>query len=144
MQNILNYIYRDEKLCTAGQPSDKEFEKISNEGYNVVINLALCESDNALSNEDKIVTQYKMSYIHIPVNWEEPEEKKLEEFFLILQALKEKKVFLHCAKNYRASMFFYLYEKCVLKKQNAKLILPKGYEPNETWKKFMEKYRKGI
>jgi protein tyrosine phosphatase (PTP) superfamily phosphohydrolase (DUF442 family) len=142
MQNILNYICRNDMLSTAGQPSNEEFKKIAKEGYEVVINLALCKSDNALKNEDKIVTEYKMSYVHIPVSWEEPEEEKLEEFFMILEALKEKKVFLHCAKNYRASMFFYLYEKCVLKKQDAKLVLPEGYEPNETWKRFMAKYTK--
>lgn len=138
MKSILNYISIDENLATAGQPSPEQFELIAKEGFEVVINLALCESDNALENEDKIVTSYGVSYVHLPVNWEKPQRKKLEEFFLILQALRGKKVFVHCAKNYRVSVFMYLYKKCILNQADVSLIAPNEFSPNEIWQEFIK------
>lgn len=138
MDKILNCIKIDDFISTAGQPSPEQFELIAKEGFEVVINLALCESDNALENEDKIVTSYGISYVHLPVSWEKPQRKKLEEFFLILQALRGKKVFVHCAKNYRVSVFMYLYKKCILNQADAILIAPNEFLPNEIWQEFIK------
>jgi len=75
---------------------------------------------------------------HLPVSWEKPQRKKLEEFFLILQALRGKKVFVHCAKNYRVSVFMYLYKKCILNQADASLIAPNEFSPNEIWQEFIK------
>ena len=138
MKNIQNYIKIDDNISTSGQASKSEFEVISKNGFEVVINLALYNSDNALKNEDKIVNKNNMTYIHIPVSWENPEKEKLEQFIGILKSLKTKKIFIHCAKNYRVSMFMHIYKQIVLK-DDSKLILPDNYKINTTWKKFIKK-----
>ena len=72
MNKILNYIKINELIATSGQLKIAEFELIANEGFEVIINLALNNSSNAIENEDKIVTDLNMTYIHIPVNFENP------------------------------------------------------------------------
>jgi len=109
-----------------------------------VINLALHNSDNALQNEDKIVSKNKMIYIHIPISWTKPEIDRLKLFINILKTLEQenKKVFIHCVKNYRVSIFMYHYKKTILKDKNAKLILPNEFKvnkfkANKTWNKLI-------
>ncbi|WP_024955050.1 protein tyrosine phosphatase family protein [Sulfurospirillum arcachonense] len=139
MESILNYIKFNENISTAGQPNSKEFKKIAKKGFDVVINLALSESTNALKNEGKVVTKNKMSYIHIPISWKKPEKEKLQLFLKILKVLQKenKKVFIHCAKNYRVSVFMYHYKKQIVKEKEPKLLAPKDFRINKTWKKFL-------
>lgn len=97
-------------------------------------------SNNALKNEDKIVSKNNMIYIHIPISWDKPEIDRLKLFCNTLKVLQNtnKKVFIHCAKNYRVSVFMYHYKKIILKDKNTKLILPKRFKPNEIWKEIID------
>ncbi|MDX1809943.1 MAG: protein tyrosine phosphatase family protein [Sulfurospirillaceae bacterium] len=139
MTNILNYIKINENISTSGQPSTEQFRTIHDAGFEIVINLALCSSENAIANEDKIVTENNMIYIHIPISWENPEIEKLKFFIRTLAMLQQenKKVFVHCAKNYRASIFLYHYKKTILNEKHCKLILPKGFIPNSVWNEII-------
>lgn len=114
MEGVLNYIEVNELISTAGQPSVEQLSELKDEGFEVIINLALCTATNALENEDKIVSELGMSYIHIPVDFEEPKLSDLKLFLNILQSLGANKVLIHCAKNYRVTAFMYVYHKYVL------------------------------
>ncbi len=85
-----------------------------------------------------------MIYIHIPISWENPEIDRLKLFCNTLKTLQEqnKKVFIHCAKNYRVSIFIYHYKKMILKDKSAKLVLPKGFKPNKVWKNIINMHIK--
>jgi protein tyrosine phosphatase (PTP) superfamily phosphohydrolase (DUF442 family) len=139
VKNILNYIKVSNTISTSGQPTKEQFKTIAKEGFDVVINLAM-HNRGALKEEDKIVSKNNMIYYHIPITWEKPEIERLNLFLATLKMLQKqnKKVFIHCIKNYRVSVFIYIYKKHILKDKNSKLIAPKGYEPNEAWKKIMK------
>ena len=111
LENIYNYLKISDKIATAGQPSVEQFSHIKEAGYQVVINLALKDSSNALRNEKEIVETEGMQYIHIPVIWENPTEDKLQEFIQVMKTNVDKKVFVHCAANKRVSAFVYLYRR---------------------------------
>ncbi len=51
MNKILNYIKINELISTSGQPKIEELELIANEGFEVVINLAMPTTSNALEYE---------------------------------------------------------------------------------------------
>ncbi len=104
MKDILNYIKINELISTSGQPKAEQFELIKNEGFEVVINLALYNASNAIENENKVVTELGMSYFHIPVNFENPKLSDLKLFLNTLQALGANKVWVHC-------MIFFLIHK---------------------------------
>ena len=84
MENILNYIKINELISTSGQPKIEQFEQIKNEDFEVVINLALCSSSNAILNEDEIVTSLGMTYLHIPVDFINPKISDLKLFLNVL------------------------------------------------------------
>ena len=80
-----------------------------------------------------------MIYIHIPISWDTPEIDRLNLFCSTLEALQKenKKIFIHCAKNYRVSIFIYHYKKMILKDKNPTLVLPIEFKPNKTWKEII-------
>ena len=140
MKNILNYIKINELISTSGQPKIEEFDLIKDEGFEVVINLALCNASNAIENEDKVVTNLGMSYFHIPVDFENPKLSDLKLFINVMQSLGANKVWVHCAKNYRVSAFMYVYHKYVLKTpfENIDLSIFNIWNPDKTWQELMK------
>ncbi len=140
MKNILNYIKINELISTSGQPKIEEFDFIKDEGFEVVINLALCNASNAIENEDKVVTNLGMSYFHIPVDFENPKPSDLKLFINVMQSLGANKVWVHCAKNYRVSAFMYVYHKYVLKTpfENIDLSIFNIWNPDKTWQELMK------
>ena len=140
MNKILNYIKINELISTSGQPKIEELELIANEGFEVVINLAMPTTSNALENEDKIVASLNMSYIHIPVDFENPKLSDLKFFLNILQALGANKVWIHCAKNYRVSAFMYVYHKYILHTpfEQIDLSIFDMWQPSSVWPELMK------
>ena len=102
---VLNYHQISESIGTGGQPTPDQFKAIEEAGFQTVINLAMPDSPNALSNEGAIITELGMTYIHIPVPWQSPSLNDLRKFLAFMKALESQKVFVHCAANYRASAF---------------------------------------
>ena len=140
MNKILNYVKINELISTSGQPKIEELELIANEGFEVVINLAVATTSNALENEDKIVSSLNMSYIHIPVDFENPKLSDLKLFLNILQALGANKVWIHCAKNYRVSAFMYVYHKYILHTpfEQIDLSIFDKWQPSLVWQELMK------
>jgi len=140
MNKILNYVKINELISTSGQPKIEELELIANEGFEVVINLAVPTTSNALENEDKIVSSLNMSYIHIPVDFENPKISDLKLFLNILQALGANKVWIHCAKNYRVSAFMYVYHKYILHTpfEQIDLSIFDKWQPSLVWQELMK------
>jgi protein tyrosine phosphatase (PTP) superfamily phosphohydrolase (DUF442 family) len=140
MNKILNYVKINELISTSGQPKIEELELIANEGFEVIINLAMPTTSNALENEDKIVSSLNMSYIHIPVDFENPKISDLKLFLNILQALGANKVWIHCAKNYRVSAFMYVYHKYILHTpfEEIDLSIFDKWQPSLIWQELMK------
>ena len=140
MNKILNHIKINELISTSGQLKIEEFELIANEGFEVVINLAVPTTSNSLENEDKIVSNLNMSYIHIPVSFENPKISDLKLFLNILQSLGANKVWIHCAKNYRVSAFIYVYHKYILKSpfEEIDLSIFDIWKPSLIWQELMK------
>lgn len=140
MNKILNYVKINELISTSGQLKIEELELIANEGFEVVINLAVPTTSNALENEDKIVSSLNMSYIHIPVDFGNPKISDLKLFLNILQALGANKVWIHCAKNYRVSAFMYVYHKYILHTpfEQIDLSIFDIWQPSLVWQELMK------
>ena len=136
--NISNYIKINNQISTAGQPTKEEFKQIAKEGFEVVINLAM-HNKGALKKEDKIVSKNGMMYIHLPITWKNPELDRLVLFIKLLETLEKenKKVFIHCIMNYRASVFIHIYKRVVWREE-GELIAPEGYKPNKVWRKLLK------
>ena len=109
MQNLLNFHQLTDDIATAGQPAKDQFAAIQRAGYSTVINLAMSNSSNAVPEEEAIVTELGMRYVHIPVPFDKPDIQHLRIFIAVMTALSGQKVFVHCALNMRVSAFLYQY-----------------------------------
>ncbi len=139
VEDIYNFLALSDAIGTAGQPLEEQFSAMKNAGYQVVINLALATSPNALPHEREIVEQHGMEYIHIPVLWESPRVEEAFQFFDAMKAHAGKKIFVHCAANKRVSAFLYLYRTLHLgiTREEATRDLHQLWIPNDRWNTFM-------
>jgi protein tyrosine phosphatase (PTP) superfamily phosphohydrolase (DUF442 family) len=139
MKEIRSYFKVNETIASSGQPTKEQFSTIANYGYSAVVNLAMPTSDFAIANEDEIVCALGMLYVPIPVVWEAPQLTDLEHFFVAMQNFKDKKVWVHCALNMRASCFIYLYKKHVLKAPDEQALHPMReiWQPSGVWGDFV-------
>lgn len=146
MTNIYNFALVSENLATAGQPSEEQLQDIAGEGYQTVINLGLPDPRYCLEDEAGLVQSLGMDYVHIPVDFQAPTLADLEQFFQAMDMLKDKKVFVHCAANYRVSSFVSLYGQARLGWDSARAEshIQKLWQPNETWRNFIDAARQQL
>ncbi|RXK00422.1 hypothetical protein CRU98_04485 [Arcobacter sp. CECT 8986] len=139
-ETILNYVKINENISTSGQPTQEELEQIAKNDFKVVINLALNDSSLALDNEDKIVSDLGLTYIHIPVDFENPEWDNLKIFLNIMNGFSNQKVWVHCAKNYRVTSFMYVFHKYFLKTpfEQIDLSVFDMWTPSKKWQDLMK------
>lgn len=138
--NVINYLEISERITTSGQPSAEDFATIAKRGYRTVINLALSSSDNAIVHEGDIVTSHGMTYLHIPVQFDQPQPAQFEIFANALQHQAEDLVWVHCALNMRVSAFIYLYNILhrKLPETEAQQLLRQVWQPNSVWAEFID------
>lgn len=140
LANIYNFLQISNRIATSGQPTAEQFAAIKAAGYQLIVNLALTTSSNALFNEKEIVESQGMQYIHIPVIWEKPSVEDVSKFFNVMEANADKQIFVHCAANMRVSAFIYLYRRLRqgLNDVAAKQDLQRIWVPNEVWNNFIQ------
>tara|TARA_S200000501_G_scaffold69755_1_gene61721 strand:- start:103 stop:552 length:450 start_codon:yes stop_codon:yes gene_type:complete len=141
MNDVINFFQITDTIGTGGQPSVSQLYDIAQNGYDVVINLATHNSENAIENEGSVVASLGMTYIHIPVPFEAPTPEHLRKFFRFMNGLSEEKVFVHCAVNARVSAFVFKYLTMEKKIQAEKATTPllEQWLPqmNLIWRNFL-------
>jgi protein tyrosine phosphatase (PTP) superfamily phosphohydrolase (DUF442 family) len=128
------------RLATSGQPTIAQLPQIKAAGYQVVINLALLDSSNAVAAERSILEDLGLTYIHLPVSWESPKVVDFELFVQTLQKYQGQSIYIHCAANKRVAVFVYLYRR-IYEKMSAALALAdleKIWTPNPIWQIYMD------
>jgi protein tyrosine phosphatase (PTP) superfamily phosphohydrolase (DUF442 family) len=136
-----NFRRVDDRLATAGQPSEAQLAAAADEGVEVVINLALHGDPRySLADERGSVESLGMRYVHIPVQFGAPREADLLEFCEVMDAHRERHVLVHCAANFRVTAFLGLYRVIRLgwPEESAFQLMRSVWEPDEVWKAFIE------
>ena len=140
LPDIVNYRELSTKLATAGQPSSAQFAALRDAGFERVINLAFSGDRNAVANEDRLVRELGMEYIHIPVVWTSPTASDFEHFAAIMEQAPDKKTLLHCQLNMRASAFAFVYR--VLYEDvpiaTARAAMNEIWEPDDAWRELID------
>jgi protein tyrosine phosphatase (PTP) superfamily phosphohydrolase (DUF442 family) len=140
IEHIVNFLQISARLATAGQPTIEQYPAIAAAGYQVVINLALTDSPNALVDEESMARNLRLGYIQIPVVWDNPTLKDFQAFKSAMDAHSESKIFVHCAANKRVSAFVYLYRVFQgVDELIARQDLAKIWTPNEIWQAFIDR-----
>lgn len=141
MVSLLNFLEISDRIGTAGQPAAQQFAEIKAAGYEVVVNLAMPDSTNALPNEAELVCEQGLEYVHIPVVWEDPTDDDLDQFFRVMTQYQDRKVLVHCALNWRVSSFVFLYRVIQqrVSVEVAEQSLLKIWQPDLVWQGFIKR-----
>src|SRR6201996_7274432 len=119
-QSIYNWRRLDDRITTSGQPTESQLADIQALGIRHVVNLALHTHEKALPDEAGSLKRLGISYIHIPVDFQNPTDHDFEQFCATMDELKDVPVHVHCIANYRVSAFFYRYRRDVLGMDEAR------------------------
>lgn len=141
MPALINLRRYGPTLASSGQPQREHFPVLARAGFEAVINLAMPTSPNALSDEAALCAAQQLRYHALPVPWEAPAPEHFEQFRALMQELAGRKTLVHCALNYRASTFLFLYRVRVLGEDRAaaEADLRQIWTPNVTWQAFIDR-----
>ncbi len=140
LSDIYNYLDIENLYATSGQPSATQFQLIKDAGYETVKNLAPTSMlENSVVEEEKILQELELKYIHIPVDFKNPTDEDFEIFVNKLES--SEKVWVHCAANMRVSAFTYRYRKHIKGEEEAtaKVDLDKIWTPTGVCSEFVKK-----
>ena len=131
----------DDRITTSGQPTEPQLRDIRALGIRHIVNLALHSHEKALPDEAASVSRLGMTYIHIPVDFQNPTDHDFEQFCGVMEELKDVPVHVHCIANYRVSAFFYRYRRDVLgmDEPRARADMEGVWHPEGVWAAFVNR-----
>lgn len=141
LSGIRNVRVLDERLATSGQPNEAQLAAIAAAGYEVLINLALHDDPRySLADEAGAAQALGLRYVHIPVVFSEPQAEDLQAFLTAMDTHAGRRVWVHCAVNYRVGAFVGLWR--VLRQGwtigQAFAPLHELWAPDATWRRFID------
>ena len=104
-ETIYNWRRLDDRITTSGQPTEPQLADIHALGVRHIVNLGLHTHEKALPDEAASVSRLGMTYIHIPVDFQNPTDQDFEQFCSVMEQLRKVPVHVHCIANYRVSAF---------------------------------------
>lgn len=109
IKKAYNFKEINELVSCSGTLRKVDLRSLSDEGYEVVINLLPDDSEYAVIDEKRDFEKSGIRYVYIPVDWDEPKNSDFESFESEMDAAKGKKVHIHCAANFRVTAFYSIY-----------------------------------
>ena len=143
LAEIRNFDAIDDRLGTAGQPTEAQLGEVAGAGYEAIVNLGLLDPKYCLPDEAASAGALGLAYRHIPVKFDAPTIEDFLTFAATMDQWNDKRVFVHCAANYRASAFVALYGELRLgwTRERADALAGKLWLPNDTWRAFIARCR---
>ncbi|MEM1427935.1 MAG: protein tyrosine phosphatase family protein [Pseudomonadota bacterium] len=139
LPGILNWRRLSPRVTTSGQPTEAQLAEIRDLGVTHVINLGPHDNKGALADEAGTVAALGMTYIYLPVDFENPTDRDFEDFRTAMGGLPGAKVHVHCIYNARVSAFFYRYAKSgsELSEADARANMESIWRPGADWAAFI-------
>ncbi len=140
LDHIFKWRRINARLTTSGQPNADQLADIRKIGATYVINLGLGHGEGALKGEADHVAALGMTYIHIPVDFENPTDKNFEDFKDAMARSRDTKVHVHCIYNARVSAFIYRYSKtnAEIDEDAALANMESIWRPGDDWAVFID------
>jgi protein tyrosine phosphatase (PTP) superfamily phosphohydrolase (DUF442 family) len=125
---------------TSALPTPEDFPLMAAQGYEIVISLCQEIDTEILEDEDGLVSRAGMRYIHLPVTFAAPTLEDYELLRDILRSVQDRKVWLHCARNWRVSAFMTIYHivEMSMTHSEAEEIAERIWRPDEIWQALID------
>src|SRR5215475_13203463 len=103
--SIKNFLRLNEEICTGGQPTMAELEKLKQEGIRSIINLRRPSEYNAEEEAAK-ASELGLRYVNIPVDSSAPQDAQLADFLKATDDPANRPAFIHCGSASRVGAFW--------------------------------------
>lgn len=139
LAEILNFRQYSATFASAGQPTREQLGVLREKGFERVVYIAFTNNPNAIPEEDILVKELGMEYLHIPVDFSNPLPGDYYAFADWMQRSANRKTLLHCQVNARASAFSFLYRVINegMPVAQAKADMNTVWQPNAIWRDFI-------
>lgn len=137
--NIRTWRRINPHLTTSGQPTEVQLTHLFQIEISHIINLGMHDHDDALADEASSVARLGMTYIHIPVAFDNPTDEDFNQFCAAISPLTDTKVHIHCIANLRVTAFLYKYHRdvCGIAESEARKPMDSVWRPGGVWAKFI-------
>ena len=127
--DIRNWQRRPDGITTSGKLEPGDPARLAAIGIRHVINLALDDHPEALSDEAALMAEQGIAYTHIPVPFDAPTHAHVDAFREALASTGEL-THAHCIMNYRVTAFFYLLDREKgVKDDTARRLMAEIWDP---------------
>lgn len=106
---IPRYLEVSPKVGTGAQPTEAGMKLLAEKGYTSIINFRTPVEMAPLAYEETMAGELGLKYFSLPVQGQAPKEAQAMAFLKLMNALKNEKVFVHCAAANRAGAFMMIY-----------------------------------
>lgn len=139
LPHILNWRRFDDRITLSGQPTEDQLAEISRLGVTHVVNLGPHDNKGALADEAGTVADLGMTYIYIPVEFENPTDEDFATFCAAIENLPETQIHVHCIYNARVTAFMYRYAKSGkgTSEKRAHAMMDGIWRPGNDWAAFI-------
>jgi uncharacterized protein (TIGR01244 family) len=103
--SIKNFLRVNDQICTGGQPTMAELEKLKQDGVRAIINLRRPSEYNAEEEAAK-AGELGLRYVNIPVDSSELKDAQVEEFLRATDDPANRPAFIHCRSANRVGTFW--------------------------------------
>jgi protein tyrosine phosphatase (PTP) superfamily phosphohydrolase (DUF442 family) len=143
---IKNFVAIDDRIATAGQPTAAQLSEVAAAGFQAVVNLGVLDPSYCLPDEAGLAASLGLAYRHIPVRFDAPRVDDLRAFIDVMDGLADQRVFVHCAANFRVSVFVALWGELRLgwTRERADRHVDRLWRPSEGWAAFLRRCREEL
>jgi len=108
--SAVNFLRVEKNVCTSGQPSVEDLQRLKEEGVRSLINLRRPEEDpTGQANERKVAEEIGLKYFSIPVDAANIRPEQVEEFRQILKDQDNAPFYIHCRSAGRVGAFWMIH-----------------------------------
>jgi protein tyrosine phosphatase (PTP) superfamily phosphohydrolase (DUF442 family) len=139
LPKVLNWRRLNSKISMSGQPTEAQLRAIKDLGVTHIVNLGLHTNKGALDDEPGTVASLGMTYVYIPVDFENPTQEDFTQFCKVLECLEGQSIHVHCIYNARVSAFFYRYAQSGKSTSEAEAfaLMDGIWRPDGVWAQFV-------
>jgi uncharacterized protein (TIGR01244 family) len=95
--SALNFLRLNAEVCTAGQPSLEDLERLKQQGVRTILNLRRPEEDpEGQQSERKRAVELGFEYVVIPIDAANIQTSQVEAFSEVVRDAKKRPLLIHC------------------------------------------------
>ena len=137
---IINFKNISDRLSIGGQPTIDQLMLLKDANFTMILQLALKEVPTSTQNEAYHARMRKLNYQMMEISYNHPTVSDVENFFQIMDAYPNERLYVHCSVGYCTSglMVMYLMQREHLSYDASKHLVIPNWQPIPVWQDLIQ------